>query len=111
MPEKNSLKKSVNYESSFSLPSVEKAKEINNANTLYNKNITYKFYPMDTEEIAVGDKKDSDNKSDLNYSNRKDNNYPLDNIEPFSLKKIIKNKSNDINNINNNIITSGIGNI
>ena len=102
LPEKNNLKKSVNFESSFSLPNIEKEQEINNTNTIYNKDIIYKFYPMDTEENNVEDKKDNDNKSDLNYSNRKSNNYPIDNIEPFSLK----NKSN---RINNNITSSEIG--
>ena len=89
LQEKNNLKKSANYESSFSLPNIENTQEINNANTIYNKDNIYKFYPMDTEEKTVGDKKDNDNKSDLNYSNRKSNNYPMDNIEPFSLKKNI----------------------
>ena len=119
--EKKSLKKSFNYESSYSLSNREKdiqnynINKINNIENMDNKDIMGKFYPMDTEvnnnEISNNNE---NNIKELNYSNRKVDNYPIDNIESFNLKNksIGNNLNNNTNNdINNNLNANDIDNI
>ena len=114
---KSNLSKSLNFENSNS--SIGK---INNGiNNNQENSINKNKYPMDSQENNLQENiKDNynnenynnenyNNNNYLNYSNRKSDNYPVDNIEPFSLKDD-NNNINDINYNINNISSTDVAN-
>ena len=96
----NEIKRSVKFDRIFKLETEKKEPKIIKTN---NTEIKSKiFFPMDSVKEKICNNIENNN-NNLNYSNTKSKNYPMDNIQPFSLENQKLKQKSDLNDNKNHL--------